>query len=93
MGLEIVEQVLWDWLVCRVNDNKIQRRLLGVTDTKLGFKKALELAVSMEVAENAPALKNCVGAGAGISPLQSQTDLNRVDIPVACYQCGRPGHK
>ena len=73
---------LRDRLVCRVNDNKIQRQLLGVTNTKLDFKKALKLALSMEAAEkNAHELQNRAGTGAGISPLRSQTDLNRVDMP------------
>ena len=39
--------MLQDRLVCRVNDDKTQHQLLGVTDTKVDFKKALELDVSL----------------------------------------------
>ena len=57
-------------LVCGVNDDEIQRQLLGVTDTKLDFKKALELVVSMKAAnKNTCELQNCAGTGSGRSPL------------------------
>ena len=41
--------MLQDRLVCRVNDDKTQHQLLGVslTDTKVDFKKVLELDVSL----------------------------------------------
>ena len=38
----------WNRLVCGVNNDKIQRRLLGVTDTKLDFKKPIELTVRLQ---------------------------------------------
>ena len=38
-----------DWLVCSVNDERIQRRLL--TEGNLEFKKAMELATAMETGE------------------------------------------
>ena len=46
-----LEDRLRDRLVCGVNDDKIQHRLLGVTDTNLDFKKGFELAMSMEAAD------------------------------------------
>ena len=58
-----------DRLACGVNDDNLQRRLLGVTDRNLDVKKALKLAVSMEAAKkNARELQNCAEAGAGRSP-------------------------
>ena len=57
------EDMLWDQLVCGVNDDEI-RQLLGVTDTKLDFKKALELVMSKKSHE----LQKCAGAGARRSP-------------------------
>ena len=38
-----------DRLVCGVNDERIQRRLLA--ENRLDFKKALELATAMETAD------------------------------------------
>ena len=64
--------------MCGVNDDKIQHRLLWVTDMKLDFKKALELVMSMQAEEkNAPELP----------------DLKRMDMSVAHHRCGKPGHK
>ena len=58
-----------DRLACGVNDDNLQRRLLGVTDRNLDFKKALKLTVSMEAAKkSARELQNCAEAGAGRSP-------------------------
>ena len=60
-----LEDMLWDRLVCGVNDDEIQRQLLAVTDTKLDFKKALELVMSNKAAnKNAHELQKCAGAGA-----------------------------
>ena len=41
--------MLRDRLVCGVNDERIQRRLLA--ERRLDFKKALELATAMEIAD------------------------------------------
>ena len=44
-----LEEMLRDRLVCGVNDERIQRRLLA--ERRLDFKKALELATAMEIAD------------------------------------------
>ena len=50
--------------------------------------------MSMQAAKKyASELQNRAGAGARRSPLQNQTDLNKVDMPVACYWCWKHGHK
>ena len=46
---EILEKMLRDRLVCGVNDERIQRRLLA--ESQLKFKKAMELATAMETAD------------------------------------------
>ena len=76
-----------------MNDDKIQRRLLAVTETKLDFKKDLELAAGMEAAEkNARELQSRTRAGR--SPPRNQSDLNKMDTPSSvCYRCGKPGYK
>ena len=89
-----LEDMIRDRLVCGVNDDKIQRRLLAVTETKLDFKKALELAGGIETAEkNARELQSRTRAGR--SPPRNLTDLNKIDTPssMVCYRCGKPGHK
>ena len=44
-----LEKMLRDRLVCGVNDERIQRRLLA--ESQLEFKKAMELSTAMETAE------------------------------------------
>ena len=44
-----LEKMLCDRLVCGVNDERIQRRLLA--ESQLEFKKAMELATMMEMAD------------------------------------------
>ena len=44
-----LEEMLRDCLVCGVNDERKQRRLLA--ESRLDFKKALELATAMEIAD------------------------------------------
>ena len=46
---EQLEEMLRDCLVCGVNDERKQRRLLA--ESRLDFKKALELATAMEIAD------------------------------------------
>jgi uncharacterized protein YjbK len=49
--------MLRDWLVCGINDEQIQRRLLA--ESSLDFKKAMKIATSMEAAvKNARDLTN-----------------------------------
>ena len=43
-----LEQMLWDRLICGINNDTIQNRLLA--EAKLDFKKAMELAQSIEEA-------------------------------------------
>ena len=44
-----LEDMIQDRLVCGVNDERMQGRLL--TESRLHFKKALELAAAMEIAD------------------------------------------
>lgn len=43
-----LEDILRDCLVCGINEDRTQRRLLS--ETTLSFKKAYEIAVGMEIA-------------------------------------------
>ena len=53
--------MLRDRLVCGINDEKIQLKLLAEKDT-LTFENAMELALAMEAAS-----KNAMDLGAGIA--------------------------
>ena len=89
-----LEDMLRDRLVCGVNDERIQRRLLAEREVKLDFKRALELVQSMELAEkNSRELQSRPGARL---PPQSRKDVCRVTSPevsALCYRCGKPNHK
>nr|XP_055046280.1 LOW QUALITY PROTEIN: uncharacterized protein K02A2.6-like [Misgurnus anguillicaudatus] len=82
-----LEDMLRDRLVCGVNNDVIQRRLLS--EATLSFGKALEIAQGMEsAANNAKDIQKANGsAGAGVS------DVLHVSKPVKektveCYRCG-----
>ncbi len=92
---DTLEAMLRDRLVCGVNDDRMQRRLLS--EPKLTFKRALELAQGLETAA-----KN-------VQELQASTRMPGATDPTAgggvhrlgpkkkrsddtCYRCGNLGH-
>ena len=90
-----LDDMLRDRLVCGVNDDHIQRRLLA--EEKLTFQKAMEVAVAMETAaSNARMLQ-----GSAMQPASrvSDGDVHKVQssgklltAAVACYRCGKSNH-
>ena len=57
-----LEEMLRDRLVCGINDEQIQRRLLA--ESTLDFKKAMKIATSMEIAvKNAKDLTHQTASG------------------------------
>ena len=74
-------------MVCGVNDERIQRRLLA--ESRLDFKKALELATAMEIAD-----KNTrdIQQGNSVEKLKEQP-VNRLSkqqgkhAAKECYRC------
>ena len=87
-----LEDMLRDRLVCGVNDDRIQRRLLSETERRLDFKRALEIALGAETADkNARELQSQRSAAARHPP-KGQTDVCAVAV-VKCYRCGKPNHK
>ena len=53
-----LDEHLRDMLVCRVNNNRIQRRLLS--EDKLTLKRAIEISVGLELAErNLATIDSC----------------------------------
>ena len=88
-----LEDMIRDRLVCGVNDERIQRRLLA--ESRLDFKKALELATAMEIAD-----KNTRDIQQGNSvekPKESPVNrLNKEQGKKAakeCYRCGGKFHE
>lgn len=86
----VLEDMLRDRLVCGINDDVIQRRLLG--EATLTFKKALDIALAMETAaNNTMDIKNAGGGTlsdtAHFVAKESKSSSGR---PTECYRCGGP---
>ena len=81
-----LDEMLRDRIVCGVNDARIQRRLLAETD--LTFKKALEVAQAMELADRGAT--DILGLPAVLPA--SSAPIHNVQKGVkeakACYRCG-----
>ena len=96
---DTLEVMLRDRIVCGINDDAIQRRLLS--DPKLDYAKAVETALNMETAaQSMKTLKDKAGgfATGGDSPAQPQVNKTTTtpsksskSVPT-CYRCGIRGH-
>uniref|UniRef100_A0A3B3H285 CCHC-type domain-containing protein n=1 Tax=Oryzias latipes TaxID=8090 RepID=A0A3B3H285_ORYLA len=86
-----LQQRLRDRLVCGINDDRIQRRLLAETD--LTFEKALGIAVSHETAiKNAQDLQTGTSTKCyNISRGQQETRAFQ-GVRKECYRCKGTGH-
>lgn len=85
----VLDDMLRDRLVCGINDDAIQRRLLSETTPKLDFKKALEISQGMETA--ASNAKDIQKGQAGAQPVavhHVKKDSSRSGKPVECFRCG-----
>ena len=82
--------MLRDRLVCGINDDYIQRRLLS--EPRLNFKKAMELALGLETAvKNARELQS---SGREFASMEGVNKLDSGDSEAAkpCYRCGKTSH-
>ena len=93
---DALEDMIRDRLVCGVNDDRIQRRLLAERETKLDFKRALELAQGMEMADkNSRELQTHTSAelltagSEGVCKVTSGADARLTP----CYRCGKSNHQ
>ena len=94
-----LEAMLRDRIVCGINDDAIQRRLLS--DPKLDYTKAVETALNMETAaQSMKTLKNKAGGFATGGDSSAQPQVNKTtttfskssrSVPT-CYHCGIRGH-
>ena len=90
-----LENMLRDRLVVGIDNEAIQRRLLS--ETTLTFKKALELAQSLEAAvKNTKEIQNgAAGTKNGRSGSSQESQRTESVGKVAtntCYRCGKVGH-
>ena len=94
-----LEKMLRDRLVCGLNDERIQRRLLA--ESQLEFKKAMELATAMEIADRNT--RDLIAGKLSEKPEESQVNRVAQDPPKQpsrdprkstkeCYRCGGRFH-
>ena len=89
---DALDLMLRDRLVCGINDKRIQRSLLS--ETKLSYKRALELAQAMEAAERDTQELLC-NKPAGVNNVQSNSSQRKgtqSSSGISCYRCGG-GHR
>ena len=96
----VLEDMLRDRLVCGINDEAIQRRLLG--ESQLTYRKAMEIAQNQERAEkNVKELRASSKRetesqrvhAVGSSQRDSRRDQpQRLASALTCFRCGKVGH-
>ncbi len=88
---EKLTEMLRDRLVCGINDDRIQRRLLAETD--LTFEKALKIAQAMETANKDVRDLHAQRPETSISGREYKTSVKQDDgRSRACYRCGSLQH-
>ena len=87
-----LDDMIRDRVVCGVNDDAIQKRLLAEGD-KLTLTKALTLAQSYEnTVKDATTLVPNDASSQQIHRVQSTTQPQRAQSKKPCYRCTRTGH-
>ncbi|MGH0157174.1 UNVERIFIED_CONTAM: hypothetical protein FKN15_033151 [Acipenser sinensis] len=92
---EGLNDALRDRLVCGILQESTQKRLL--TEANLTFKRAIELAVSMETAaRDATELQTGVKAAANVHKMSKAVKKDQIKETISqahtCYRCGRGSH-
>ena len=80
----VLDDMLRDRLVCGINNDAIQRRLLGET-TPLSFKKALEIFHGMEMAANNV---RDIRVPQAVAVHQVRRETDKPARRVECFRCG-----
>ncbi|XP_072107862.1 uncharacterized protein [Mobula birostris] len=84
----VLDDMLYDRLVCSINNDGIQRRLLGETPP-LTFKKALEIAQGTEMAaNNAKDTQKGHGGSQSAAVHQVKRETGKQAKRVECFRCG-----
>lgn len=88
-----LDDMLRDRLICGINDEQIQRRLLA--ESKLTLKRALEVAQGLETAaQNAQALQGTSQTAMGLTG-PAQPEIHKISSQlqaIACFRCGKSNH-
>ena len=96
---DTLEVMLRDRRVCGINDDVIQKRLLG--ESTLDYAKAVEIAMAMEAAEQSMKELMAKKDGQVSDELPRQVHRTSADTPglgadnmaaLTCYRCGNKGH-
>nr|XP_061834657.1 uncharacterized protein K02A2.6-like [Nerophis lumbriciformis] len=81
-----LDDMLRDRLVCGINEDRIQRRLLSEDDEKLTLARTIDLATSMETASKDLADLQLTGAEGTVHKVQLGADRR---VPLSgCFRCG-----
>ena len=88
---DFLEESLRDRFVCGLRSEGIRKRLL--TENKLTFSKALEIAQSLEAATKDAQLKFSDQAPNGPGTVHKVKSPPPKKTPEACYRCGLTNHK
>lgn len=94
-----LEVMLRDRIVCGINDDTIQRRLL--TEPGLTYKKSLEIAQNLEATSQNMRELHFTSSS---KPKEANNEINKVAQAKSepkpqgkpdshCYRCGKPGHR
>ena len=84
-----LDDMLRDRLVCGINDDRIQRRLLSEPDDKLTLARAVELATSMETAaKDVAELQQSVAEGSSVHKVQPGASERQPPAAGGCFRCG-----
>lgn len=89
-----LEEMLRDRIVCSINDDRIQRRLLA--ETNLTFDNALKIALSVEAANKniqdlqKPSSAGCYKVKSSPTPMHSKKDYH--PNSGQCYRCKGTNH-
>ena len=90
-----LENMLRDRIVCGINDDTIQKRLLA--EAKLTYVRALELAQGVETAARNVKEISCKETASPYTPTRNgQQEVYKVtperQAELSCYRCGKAGH-
>ena len=86
---ETLELMLRDRLVCGINDQQTQKKLLA--EKVLSFDKAMEIAVAIESATQGT--RDISSGMPNDAPLHHVSDRPPPVINMRCFRCGRSNHK
>lgn len=83
-----MDDMIRDGLVCGVNDDHIQKRLLSEPDGSLTLKRAIQLATAMETAVKDVAELQQSGMDELVHKVQPAVTDRQTQSMAGCFRCG-----